>query len=143
MRPETPRGREDQRLPTHPGTSREGGRKPVTSLRGGEYSPSPEFLRGRGETAAPSVTAATTGHYCSYPEHLGRGGGRSPPAGGEAKCVHVGVRSVAVPGAECVLVRAAGPRPCGPARCGGLPRLQHARPEPRWSFSDWDRALCL
>lgn len=60
MRPETPRGREDQRLPTHPGTSRAGGRKPVTSLRGGEYSPSPEFLRGRGETAAPSVTAGTT-----------------------------------------------------------------------------------
>lgn len=60
VRPETLRGREDQRLPTDPGTSRAGGRTPLKSLRGGEYSPTPEFLPGRGETTAPSVSAAPT-----------------------------------------------------------------------------------
>lgn len=52
VRPETLRGREDQRLRTDPGTSRAGGRTPLKSLRGGEY--------GRGETTAPSVSAAPT-----------------------------------------------------------------------------------
>lgn len=93
MPPETLRGRENRRLPTHLGP---------TPLRGGGggTAPSPELLLGRGETTAPSATAATTATTSPSPSTRG---GLSPPAEGEGGCVHVGVR-VAVPGAGCVLV---------------------------------------
>ena len=55
VRPETLRGREDQRLPTDPGTSRAGGRTPLKSLRGGSTALPPSFCRA-GERPPPLLS---------------------------------------------------------------------------------------
>lgn len=115
----------------------------MMSLRGGAgVQPHPRVSAGQGRDHRPFGHCCYYGHYCSYPEHLGSGGGRSPPAGGGSACTWA-CAPWRCPEQSASSCRAVGPRPCGPARCGGLPRLQRARPEPRWSFSDWDRALCL
>lgn len=125
MPPETLRGRENRRLPTHLG--------PTPLRGGGGTAPSPELLLGRGETTAPSATAATTATTSPSPSTRG---GLSPPAEGEGGACTWACAWLCPERGACSCQAAEAPA------CA-LPRLQRARPEPRWSVSDGDRALSL